>query len=291
MRFNFIKPGRSAVTLAGALCITALALALSTAAALDRAASPADKIMMVSLYAIFCLLSHLILCLTKRKLSLRLHVLVLTLWLFSVVLTCSNHLSFLIKSDLRAGNERARMSVPVETNMNEIEVVKVAVSKMTGRSVSIVATEIASGQDRKKRHALLLELDEARRRVRLEDTLLDLIHNSPAIQSMESEDPFIHKVAVLLSSSESNVTMTFNLCISLFLELAGVILWLEYSQGKKHEQEAGGKNICSGDQITSHNKPTVEQIRLFLRCGQQKAMEVHQLTDGPRRKNGNRVIG
>jgi len=291
MRFNFIKPGRSAVTLAGALCITALALALSTAAALDRAASPADKIMMVSLYAIFCLLSHLILCLTKRRLSLRMHVLVLTLWLFSVVMTCSNHLSFLIKSDLRAGDERARISVPVETNMNEIEVVKVAVSKMTGRSVSIVATEIATAQDRKKRHALLLELDEARRRVRLEETLLNLTHNSQAIRFSESEDPFVHKIALLLSSSDSNVSIIFNLCIALFLELAGVILWLEYSHDKEEEPETGGEILCSGDITTSQNKPTVEQIRLFLRCGQEKAMEVHRLTAGLRRKNGNRVIG
>jgi hypothetical protein len=175
--------------------------------------------------------------------------------------------------------------------MNEIEVVKVAVSKMTGRSVSIVATEIATAQDRKKRHALLLELDEARRRVRLEETLLNLTHNSQAIRFSESEDPFVHKIALLLSSSDSNVSIIFNLCIALFLELAGVILWLEYSHDKEEEPETGGEILCSGDITTSQNKPTVEQIRLFLRCGQEKAMEVHRLTAGLRRKNGNRVIG
>src|ERR1017187_9045992 len=120
MRFNFIKPDRSAVTLAGALCITALALSLSTAAALDRATTPAEKILMVGLYVTFCLLSHLILCLSNRKLSLRMHVPILALWLFSVVMTCSNHLTFLVRADIRAGDERARMSVPVETNKNEI---------------------------------------------------------------------------------------------------------------------------------------------------------------------------
>ena len=167
MRFNFIKPDRSAITLSGALSITALALSLSTAAALDRSSTTADKTLMVALYIAFCLLSHLILCLTKRKLSFRMLVPVLALWLFSVGMTCSNHLTFLVRADLRAGDEKARLSVPVETNKNEIELVKDTISKMTGRSVSIVATEIATAQDRKKRHALLLELDEARRRVRL----------------------------------------------------------------------------------------------------------------------------
>jgi hypothetical protein len=291
MRFNFIKPDRSAVTLTGALSITSLALSLSTAAALDRAVTLSDKILMVSLYVTFCLISHLILCLTRRKLSFRMLFPVLALWLFSVVMTCSNHLTFLVRADLRAGDERARMSVPVETNKSEIELVKDTISQMTARSVSVIAAEMATTQDRKKRHALIFELDEARRRVRLEDSLLGLTHNSPAIQSIESEDPFVHRIALLLSNTDSNVTITINLCTSLFLELAGVILWLEYSQGKKHEQESTGKNICSEEQITSQNKPTVAQIRLFLRCGQQKAMEIHQQTEGSRRKNGNRVIG
>jgi hypothetical protein len=291
MRFQFFKPDRSLVTLAGALCITLLALALSTAAAVDRAATLGDKTLMVVLYVTFCLLSHTILCLIKHRLSLRILGPVLALWLFSMIMTCSNHLSFLVRADSRAGDERSRQSIPVEANKNEIELVKVAVSKITARSISVIAAEISSTSDRKKRHALSLELDEAKRRVRLEDTLLSLTHNMQEIHSIESEDPFIHSIAVLLSISDKIVSMSFNLCISLFLELAGVVLWLEYSQGKKDEKETDGKIICSVDQITTQNKRTVEQIRVFFRCGQQKALELHQLTEGPRRKNGNHVLG
>ena len=171
MNVNFIKLNRSTITLIGATCVTFLALALSTAAALDRASIPADKILMVALYVIFCLISHLILCLTKRKLSLRLHGLVLMLWLFSMFMTCSNHLTFLIKADIRAGVERAKLSPKIENLNYEIKVVEDAISQVVARPVTIVTNEKTTTFDRKKLYGLNKELGEANRKEFLVDRL------------------------------------------------------------------------------------------------------------------------
>jgi hypothetical protein len=78
--------------------------------------------------------------------------------------------------------------------------------------------------------------------------------------------------------------MNFNLAISVFLELAGVILWLEYSDSKKRDQETDIKIQSPVDSVNPANKPTVDQIRLFFRCGQQKAMVVYRLIEGQRRE-------
>jgi len=229
-------------------------------------------------------MSHLILCLTKRKLSLYFHGVVLMVWLFSMFMTCSNHLTFLIKSDIRAGVERARLSPKIESLNKEIKDMEDAISQIVARPVTVVINEKIATLDRNKLYGLKIELSEAYRKESMLDKLFGLKKTRDENETTESQDPFFHRIALITDLSDQTISMNFNLAISVFLELAGVILWLEYSDSKKRDQETDIKIQSPVDSVNPANKPTVDQIRLFFRCGQQKAMVVYRLIEGQRRE-------
>jgi hypothetical protein len=284
MKLKFSKPDRSTVIFVGALCVTSLALVLSVVAGLDRASGLFDKFLMAVFYGTFCMISHLILSLTKKKLSIALRCLVPILWFFSSIVTTSNHVSFLIKANRQAGEERAKLSIPMEFHNNEMKAVEVARSAISARKKSEIETDIAATLDQKKIRALDRELNEAKRRDVLDDRFLDLSHDWVGIQSTESVDPFFRKIAEITSINDITVSIIFDFCMSIFLEIAGVILWSGYSQCKNDDQEKSEKVQSSGDQIISTNKPSVNEIRAFLGCAQETAAQVHRTIGGQRRR-------
>lgn len=84
--------------------ITLTAIGMSAAAALERGGTALDQTLMVALSVAVCGSCHLILAISRNKLSW-------VLWTFCMMGSVYSHVTFLSYAGLRAGEERAHHSI------------------------------------------------------------------------------------------------------------------------------------------------------------------------------------
>ncbi|OGS93180.1 MAG: hypothetical protein A3K04_11270 [Gallionellales bacterium RBG_16_56_9] len=256
-----------------AVAITLTAMAMAAVAAWDRGGSALDRALLMALSVAICAGTHLIPALSKRRLAW-------LLWAGCLLGTVYGHLVFFTHASLRAGDNRAQYSVQMSGVERQIEAAQSALDGITARPVTVVAAELADTQGSRQRSALRLELAEARRAGVLRDELVILAGAATTVQSTVSSDPVTARLAAVTGSSEVGITIAIGIGFSILLELVGALLWCEALRPNELPKVSHPEQDPIADLkeavATGVCKPTVNGIRVFMGCGQAKAMEIRR---------------
>lgn len=257
--------------------ITATAMAMAAMAAWDRGGNAVDRALLVALSIAICAGTHLIPALTKRKLAW-------LLWVGCLLGTVYGHLVFFTHASIRAGEGRAQHSFQTKGVAQQAEAVHAALSGISARPVAVVAAELAGEQSSRRRSALRLELEEARRAAALRDELVALADTATAVQVIAASDPVTARLSEVTGSSEAGITVVIGIGLSVLLELIGALLWCEALRHSDQEGQSEPVNLTKPDSLSQLKaavsaglcKPTVSGIRVYLGCGQTKAMDLRR---------------
>jgi len=257
--------------------ITLTAVGMSSVAALERGGTALDQALMVALSVAVCASSHLILAISRRKLSW-------VLWVFCMMGSIYSHVTFLSYAGHRAGEERAHHSVHRFNVERQMEATKDALASISARPVTAIAEEMSSNKERRRRIALELELVESKRASALRDELIRLANNASVTEVTGTTDLVTTGITEVVGSNQSSVALVASLLFSVLLELIGTFLWYEVMQ--HHTVHANGRTQRQDKQksisevkeaiASGRIKPRVKDIRVFLGCGQARAMEMRR---------------
>lgn len=254
--------------------ITLTAIGMSAAAALERGGTALDQTLMVAYSVAVCGSCHLILALSRSKWSW-------ALWILCMMGTVYSHVTFLSYAGLRAREERAHHSVQILNIQRQTEVIREALAGISARPVTVVAEELSHAKARRERIALEAELSESRRAAALRDQLIQLASNASETEVTGATDLVTTGISKAAGSNQSNVALVASLLFSIMLELVGTFLWYEIlnvqTNERTHRQDKQ-KSIVEVEEAIAAGKikPRVKDIRVFLGCGQARAMEVRR---------------
>jgi hypothetical protein len=257
--------------------ITLTAIGMSAAAALERGGTALDQTLMVAFSVAVCGSCHLILAISRSRLSW-------ALWAFCMIGSVYSHVTFLSYAGLRAGEERAHHSTQRLNIDRQTEAIREALAGISARPVTVVADELSHTKRRRERIALEAELSESKRAVVLREELIKLASNASVTEITGTTDLVTTGISKVAGSNQSNVALVASLLFSIMLELIGTFLWYEILQhhtvqpnGRVHRQDKQKAISEVKEAIASGKiKPRVKDIRVFLGCGQARAMEVRR---------------
>jgi len=260
-----------------AVFITLTAIAMSAAAALERGGTVLDQTLMVALSVAVCGTCHLLLAISRSKLSW-------ILWAFCMIGSVYSHVTFLSYAGLRATEERAVHSIQRLNIERQTKAIREALAGISARPVTIVADELSHTRIRRLRIALEAELIESKRAAILRDQLIKLADKASESAVTGNTDLVTTGISKVSGSNQSSVALVASLLFSLMLELIGTFLWYEILQHHniqtyekvfrqdKQKSLAEVKEAIESGQI----KLRVKDIRVFLGCGQARALEVRR---------------
>lgn len=262
-----------------AICVTAIALAISAVSALDHATG-LYQVLMVALYVAICAATHFILATSNRPIAW-------VLWFFCLLGTVFIHLTFITNANLRAGEDRAKHSVQKTAIERQIEVANEALLSIKARPITVVEELLATSQDWKQRSALRAERAEAKRAAALYDELIRLSATATTAIVVASRDPVVSSIETLTGVTAVNITLVVSLYMSILLELVGALLWrttlrltsesslahVARESQAAHDPMADLRRAVDSGECPS----TVSGIRKFMRCGQEKALAMRRV--------------
>lgn len=259
-----------------ALAATTTAMGMAAVSAWDRGGTGADRVLLIAVALVICAGAHLIPSLSQKKIAW-------LLWLGCLMGTLYGHVSFFTHASVRAGNVRAQSSPMAIGTAKQVDTVREALAGIRARPVTTVASELAAARHWQRRQALEAELAEARRAVRLQDDLVKLTATATVVGVTASENPVTSRIARVIGGNAESIELVIGIGLSLLLELTGALLWWEVL-GKPKTVHGGDDPPLKGDSVaelreavaTGKCKPTVAGIREFLRCGQDRAMELRR---------------
>lgn len=257
--------------------ITLTAIGMSAAAALERGGTALDQTLMIALSVAVCGSCHLILAISRSKLSW-------VLWAFCMMGSVYSHVTFLSYAGLRAGEVRALHSIQRLNIERQTEAIRDALAGISARPITIVADELSHTKARRERIALEAELSESKRAVALQDQLIKLANNASETEVTGATDLVTTGISRVAGSNQSNVALVASLLFSAMLELIGTFLWYEilqhhavHANDRAHRRDKQKFISEVKEAIESGKiKPRVKDIRVFLGCGQARAMEVRR---------------
>lgn len=260
-----------------AALITLTAMGMSAAAAFDRGGTTVDQALLVALSVTICASSHLLLAISRSKVSWG-------LWAFCMIGTVYGHVTFLSYAALRAGEGRAEHSVQMKRIERQIEVTRDALSQIRARPATEVSLELSTAKGWRKRSALEVELSEAKRAADLRNELMKLTSSASVIEVAGTTDIVTTETSRVASSNQSSVMLVTSLFFSILLEWTGAFYWYVLLKNPTHI----GQRTKSAQEITrsiaalkkeiemGSIRPTVKDIRSYFRCSQSKAMELRR---------------
>lgn len=267
---------RLAVTvLAAATTVTAMAMA--GVAAWDRGGTVLDRVLLVAMTACICALTHFLPALSRRPAAW-------LFWLVCLLGTIYGHLTFFTHAGLRAAEVRVQKSVGVVGAELQIEATREALAGIKARPVATVAREIAWTKNARRQEALREELAEAKRAARLRDGIVDATAGVSAVSMESRRDPVLVRLASVTGSSEASIALMVGIGFAILIELAGAFLWFEALRNGDEPKSRHSEAPAVRDPIEDLKdavaagvcKPTVAGIRVFLGCGQARALEMRR---------------
>lgn len=255
---------------------TLTAVAMSAAAAWDRGGTALDRALLVAMAVTICAGAHLLLALSRRRVTW-------LLWAACLLGTIYGHLTFFTHAALRAGVVRAQHSEQVADVARQIDATREALASIKARPVATVAAELSRAKSERRREALRDELDEAKRSARLLDGLVGTTAEVGATRRAELADPVMSRLAVVTGSSEAGIALAVGIAFAILLELTGAFLWVEALKPRE-PSVPGHPEVAKRDPLDALRdavgaglcKPTVASIRVFLGCGQARAIEMRR---------------
>lgn len=276
--------------------VTLIACAMAGVAAWDRGGTLVDRTLLVAISVVIVLAVHLLPGISKRPVTW-------LIWSACLFAAIYGHLSFITYASQRAAISRANESAVTVGTQQQIEAVKSALNGIQARPIAIIAAELAEAEGWKRRSALKLELDEAKRAEQLKLQLASLYATATTARTTVLSDPVIARVSAISGLPEAQISIGIGLMLSVLVELVGALLWnealksninsnapviQEVAQEEKANNEAVTKVMATitgpADPValvryaitTGKCKVTVASIREFLHCSQEKAMAVRR---------------
>ncbi len=265
-----------------ACVVTATAMGMAAVAGWDRGGSGIDRALLVALSVTICMGTHLIPAMSRRKVAW-------LLWAGCLVGTVYGHVTFFVNSSIRAGLVRAQTSAQVTGTEKQLEAVREVLSQIRARPIATVAAELSGARQWRRRRALELELAEAERAAHLRDELVQLTATATAAVVTATENPVTKRVATVTGRNPASIDVVTGVGFSILLELVGALLWVEILRrpvetpsDKKKSPTAPGVLTELREAVDNGTcKPTVAGIRVFMGCGQARAMALRRQLFSP----------
>jgi hypothetical protein len=259
-----------------AILVTSTAMAMSAVAALDRGGTIVDKMLWVAISVMVCLGSHLIPSITKARWAW-------LLWGFCLLGTIYSHITFLTYSSLRAGDERSKHSIQKADVERQIQITREALSSINARPIATVSEQLAITKGWRNRTKLQTELSEAKRAAALQDNLVMLASSATVTGVATATDVVTGRLAQVTGSNEASINLVTGLFYSSLVEFIGVFLWyqvfrhdVDHKLTSTNSVESNSLAVLELAVQTGKIKPTVKEIRVYLKCSQGRAMELHR---------------
>lgn len=257
-----------------AISVSLVVLVMSGVAAVERGGTIVDQLLMVAISVAVCAGSQFILAISRHYLSW-------LLWFFCIMGSLYSHITFLSYASHRAGNVHSQSDIQVIRVEREIEVTREALSEIKARPATIVAADLAIAKSWKNRTALEVELAEARRVSRLQERLITLTNTVAVTGDAAATNLVTAAVARVTGSNPESIDLVIGLCYSMLIELLGSFLWFMVFQSHEKEHQPIDCKLDSINELevaisNGKIKGTVKEIRGYLRCGQEKAMELRR---------------
>ncbi|MCK9382130.1 MAG: hypothetical protein M0P95_13850 [Sulfuritalea sp.] len=262
---------------------TLTAVAMSAAAAWDRGGTVLDRALLVAMAVTICAAAHLLPALSRRGVTW-------LLWIACLLATVYGHLTFFTHAGLRAGETRAQQSVEVADVSRQIETMREALAGINARPVATVAVDLSRARTERRIEALHEELTEAKRAARLRDELVGATASVTTGRAAGLADPVMARLAVVTGSNEASIALAVGIGFAILIELTGAFLWCEALKTANSPVQgvAEPATPATVDPLDSLKdaveaglcKPTVASIRVFLGCGQGRAIEMRRALKG-----------
>ena len=265
------------VTFGFALTITSAAVLIAVASGLERGSTLFDQVIFVTLAVSVTLLANLLPALIQTKLAL-------LVWAFCLVVSFYGYMVYFTSSQFRTGEARAEHSLVADSSLDRLADLKLSRDAIQSRSVSLIANDLSVTTESHKRAALLLELQEAKRKITLQKQI-DVLR-----ESIGKERDFVsHNDVVTKTLGVTGGTFSFIVAfmMSLVVEVSGAILWYHLFHTKPSEMEetksdlvhkAVNQDLDQVMQAISSGKCQKSQraIRKYLGCSQSRATELNR---------------
>lgn len=157
-------------------------------------------------------------------------------WAVGLAVALWAHSSFIVSSTSDAGAARQASSPAAAAAASHRAALEQALAGIKARPTAAVARQLSFSTDPARVEALQVELQEARRADALRDQLVVLAAAAAAAATDAAADPLTIAVASALSVSPGAVQLSFALVLSMFVEIAGMLLWREFAAGKVYPE-------------------------------------------------------
>lgn len=262
--------------------MTLTAMGMAAVAAWDRGGTAVDRALLVAMAVTICAGTHLLPAISRRRIAW-------LIWSACLLGTIYGHLTFFTHTALRAGTVRAQQAAPVTDITRQIDATQAALAGISARPVATVARDLAYTKSERRRAVLQEELTEAKRAARLRDEMVGVTGAATSTRAAETSDPVMARLAVVTGSNEGSIALAVGIGFAILLELTGAFLWCEVF--RRRDEPATEREGCPEQEISAEGdplddlrkaidaglcKPTVSSIRVFLGCGQARAMEMRR---------------
>lgn len=206
-----------AITILAALAVSGLAVAMTVASSMQRAATDHDRTLLAALGVAIALSVHLLPALLRRRYPLVLW----PVWLLCLTLAGYGHASWFYRAAESAAEAREAGSATAVAAARERAAIEQALGTIKARPVAQVARQLSLTTDEAKRAALTDELAEARRAAGLRDRLVSVSGFTPGTSQVHLSTPELHTSTV----SSTDVTLVMSVVAALLLEVLGALFW------------------------------------------------------------------
>lgn len=168
-----------------------------------------------------------------------------------------------------------------------------ALNLIEARPQTIIERELISTSGWRYRQILVSELAEAKRAVILHEEIVSLLKSEAELEEKSNTNPTLSEIARICGLNPRDIQLAFEFFVSLLFELTGANTWIlifahikkeplqlvlseAYPQSSEvNDTELSDKLIIVRKAISSGTiKLTVEDVRVLLRCAQDKAQKV-----------------
>lgn len=275
--FHDIRHRTKWVTVTLAILITTTAIIMAAVVSWERGGTTIERLLLLALSVAICIGTHLIPSLSKIGLAW-------LLWLGCLSCAIYSHVTFFTYASFHAGEVRAHSSGQVVALRQQIEADRNALTEIKSRPVTVVAFELGHATDYRLRSALRSELAESKRAASLRDDLVRLTGIVTSAEKTDSTDQVTSLLVEVTGSSEARVSLVIWSGIALLVELLGTLLWFEILCGTEKDSKIAPSLTSMSDPVADLRdaiaagacKPTVSGIRIFLGCGQARAMTLRR---------------